>query len=352
MDKASRNRQRIQKLTLLMQGKATMLIVMQDHPDPDAIASAAALRQLGNTFAGVACTLARGSNAVRAENQALIKYLGLNFRLLANVDISRFDLIAMVDTQPGTGNNPLPADVVPDIVFDHHPIRRTTRRCKFTDVRSKYGATSSILFEYLSQAEIKPETPLATALLYGIRSDTQDLGRETTQADIDAYLALYPLGNKRMLSRIEHATVPLAYFQVLANALANALVIGKGIFSNVGNVDNPDMLGEVADLLLRGEDCAWSLCCGIHQEQILLSLRTVDLTAKAGVVMHRLVGRSGTGGGHSTLAGGQIPLKKGTEAEGNHIMRMIQKRFIAFLKAKDAEPERLVQRKRRPGIEP
>ncbi len=183
---------KLKRIAALLQGKSTMLIVMQDYPDPDAIASAAGLRALVNASDGIQCSLAHGGVVGRAENRALSNYLALNLRSMADVDVNRFDLIAMVDSQPGTGNTALPPEVVPHIVIDHHPCRRATRRSAFTDVRSRYGATSTILYEYLSGSGVDIGVDLATALLYGIRTDTQDLGRETCPADIHAYLALYP----------------------------------------------------------------------------------------------------------------------------------------------------------------
>ena len=205
-----------------MQGHVSMLIVMQDYPDPDAIASAAALRDLANAMAGVQCFVAQGGALGRAENRAMVKYLDLKLHDMTQVDTDRFDLVAMVDTQPGTGNNSLPEGIIPQIVIDHHPMRQATRSAAFTDVRSGYGSTATILHEYLVESGIEIDARVATALLYGIRSDTNDLGREATQEDINALVALYPIANKRALSRIETERVPRAYFQMLAEGLRNA----------------------------------------------------------------------------------------------------------------------------------
>ena len=152
-----------------------MLIVMQDNPDPDSIASAVALRSLANELGGVRCTIAHGGTVGRSENQELVHYLELTLRSFRDVNRVRFEMIALVDTQPGTGSNSLLADALPDIVIDHHPVRRLRRSVRFTDIRSSYGATSTILWEYLVAAEITPDKPLATAVLYGILSDTQNL---------------------------------------------------------------------------------------------------------------------------------------------------------------------------------
>jgi nanoRNase/pAp phosphatase (c-di-AMP/oligoRNAs hydrolase) len=284
-----KTRTRLKKLTELLTGQDTLLIVMQDFPDPDAIACAVALRELANKLAGLQCSLTHGAVVGRAENCALVRYLGLNLRPIEEIDAAKFDVVAMVDTQPGT-NNSLPSDVVPEIVIDHHPIKDATRRSDFTDIRSRYGAASTILYEYLECADIALDAQLATALLYGIRSDTHDLGRESTQADIDAYLALYPIANKRMLSKIEHGRVPRTYFRHLAEGLTNASVFGSCVLTGLGEIESADMLGEVADLLLRNEESTWALCYGYCRGKLWLSLRTSDTAIDAGDIMRRTVG--------------------------------------------------------------
>ena len=109
------------------------------------------------------------------------------------------------------------------------------------------------------------DPPLATALLYAIRSDTHDLGTEAVQADIDAAEALYPLVNTRMLSAIQRGCVPQGYYSTLAKALDNARVYGSSIVADLGDVDNPDLMGETADLFLRHEGVEWVVCFGAHE---------------------------------------------------------------------------------------
>lgn len=330
------------RLMELLRNRRTLLIVMQNFPDPDAIAAAAALRELARSQGDVITTLACGGFVGRAENQALLKYLGLNIQPLTNDALSGFDCIAMVDTQPGAGNNTLDVQTVPDIVVDHHPIRPLTRRSPFFDIRRQYGATSTIFQEYLACCRLPVPVPLATALLYGIRSDTADFGREATQADIGAFLALYPASNKRMLGRIAMARVPRAYFQAIAKALTRAKSSGNCVFTDLGPVTNPDIVSEVADLLLRDEEACWALCLGQHQGEILLSLRTSSQPADAGRLMHRLVTPGGTGGGHAMMAGGQFPLNTTDPAEIQKTVDRIISRFLSKLGEKKADLRMLI----------
>jgi nanoRNase/pAp phosphatase (c-di-AMP/oligoRNAs hydrolase) len=332
---------KLQKLCELLHGKSTLLIVMQDHPDPDAVASAAALRRIANAC-DVNCTLVHGGMVGRAENRALVDYLGLNLRPMWEISLESFDLIALVDTQPGTGNNALPPEMVPDIVIDHHPIHKATRSVEFTDIRSGYGATATILVEYLRALDLIPSVPLATGLLYGIRSDTQDLGRRARKSDLDAYHDLAPLANLKMLAQIQHGPLPDHYYQLLHTALNQAVCFDNAIFAALGPVKNPDMTGEVADLLVRQEKMNWCLCTAQVGNTVLLSLRAREAGKDAGAVIKKVVGRRGTAGGHDLLAGGQIPLKKGSTAELAELDQWLVERFQKVLRIKNTALSPLV----------
>ncbi len=338
---SEKNRIKLEKLTSFVSKGNRLLIFMQDYPDPDAIAAAAALRQLVNHVSGVPCTLAHGGAIGRAENRALVKYAGLNLRRAEQLNASNFSMVAMVDTQPRSGNNSLPADIQPQIVIDHHPMLSTTRGITFTDIRRRYGATCTILYEYLTTAEVPIGVNLATTLVYGIRSDTQDLGREAIKPDISAYLALYPIANKRMLSRIEHATLPRNYYQIFARALDNATLYGRGILAGLGNLEYPEVLGEIADLLLRNEDSDVVLCHGVQDQRLLLSLRANDARFNAGNMMKKIVGKDGSGGGHGTLAGGQITLPANSRKRTT-LEKRIATRFREQLDCESEKGEGLV----------
>ncbi len=319
-----------------------MLIVMQDSPDPDAIASAVALRALVNASCDISCSIVHGGPIGRAENRALVAYLKLKPRSPDQVDPGKFDLIAMVDTQPGTGNNCLSAGIGPDIVIDHHPVRPQTRSVKFTDIRSSYGATSTILLEYLIGWGGLPSVPVATALMYGIRSDTLDLGREATKADINAIEVLYPLANKRMLGQIQRGRVPDDYFKMLSYALADAMVYGNMIVACLGQVDSPEIMGELADLLLRHEGCAWTMCFGFFESKVILSIRTKANSNRADVVIREIVSGMGTGGGHAGMAGGQIPITDDHPEALGKLVKKIKRRFMSSVGASAIRGRRLI----------
>ena len=323
---------RLARLSSVLDSARSMLIIVQNTPDPDAIAAAAALRELANQRHEIACSIGHSGGVWRAENLALLRYLGLNTRALKDLDLDRFDRLSMVDAQPGAGNVSFDASVRLDVVIDHHPIRAETRSARFTDVRSRYGATSTILYEYLKVAKIEIPTPVATAMVYGIRSDTQDLGRESTKADVDAFLDLYPSANPRALGRIVQAPLPRSYFSKLRTALDDARIHGDRIVSYLGRLESPEMVAEAADLLLRAEEVRWTMAMGVVNDWIHVSLRTIDRQRHAGRIARNLAGRRGFGGGHQALAAAQIPLNGPNDGD-QQIRKMVKDLTRRFLRA-------------------
>lgn len=305
------SRDRVEALLSVCRRRGRILILLQDNPDPDALACAAALRDIIHRRLGKRVVIGYGGLCGRAENRAMMSVLQIDARRLTSVQVNQFHILCLVDTQPRSGNNLLVSSRPAQVVIDHHrvPKKNRTWQAEFSDIRPDYGATSTILYEYVLASGI-PITPrLATALFYGIESDTQDLGRESTSADIRAYRDLFLIADKRYLSKIRHAPVPLDYFQVLADSLARCVVAGKTVISFIPYCRNPDVFAEVADRLMRLEDMRTAVCYGICENMIYLSARTSDARGNAAGRMQRVVRGLGTGGGHRTMAGGQIPVE-------------------------------------------
>ena len=286
-----------------------VLILMQDHPDPDALASAKALRKIVNVRLGKRPVIAYGGACGRAENRVMMDLLRIGARRISPDQLDKFRTICLVDTQPMTGNNILFASRIPEIVIDHHilPTRRLWT-AEFSDVRPEYGACATILYEYVRAAGIKINPNLYTALFYGIQSDTQDLSRESCPADQRAYLELFSMADKRKLAEIRRAPVDTRYFQALQDSLSNCVVSGKTAISFIRGGKTPETIAEVAELLLRLKGVRSSVCYGLCGDYIHLSARAIDARGHVDRRMRRVVARIGTGGGHHTMAGGQVPV--------------------------------------------
>jgi nanoRNase/pAp phosphatase (c-di-AMP/oligoRNAs hydrolase) len=321
-------------------GASSVLIVPHNDPDPDAIASALGLRHLLAEAASLPAQIEYAGIIGRSENKALVRYLGRPLRQLAPADLKQATHIALVDTQPGAGNNPLPAGLQPAIVVDHHDWRQETAGAPFSDVRPDIGATSTIITEYLQAAGQEPPPPLATALFYGIKTDTMGLWRGAGLADVAAYYYLQPLVEIEGLLEIASARLPAAYFQSFVQAFQSAQVYDSVVLSYIGPMAYPDLAAEIADLLSRLEGIQWVLCMGTYNDSLNLSVRSRSRRAGAGQLVRAVVGDLGIAGGHGTMAGGHVPLR-GADPEA--LARRLGTRALEYLKVRsDVQGKRLV----------
>ncbi|HVP57903.1 MAG TPA: DHHA1 domain-containing protein [bacterium] len=306
------------------------LILTHDNPDPDAVSSASCLSYIISKKLGIKVQIGHGGIIGRAENRTMLRLLKIHATKVSEAKIRKHKFIILMDTQPLTGNNSLPRGVQVKGVIDHHPQRKSTR-AQFLDIRPDYGALASLLTEYLFASGLDIPTNLATALFYGIASETQDLGREVADADSAAYLALFPRANKKLLSRIRRPIVTREHFAYLDKAIGNAVTYKHSIATTLGRVDNPDIVAQVADMMLMLRRMTWSLATGRHKDTILVSLRTTRVSGKAGRMARQMIGAIGTAGGHEMVAGGQITSAGMTEKQRDELEAKVVETFFRML---------------------
>ncbi len=330
----------LQKLLDICSRKGRILVLMQNNPDPDAIASAIAVRTLVSDQLDKHATIGYAGIIGRAENKAMVDELRFDLRKVEPAHLDRYKLLCLVDTQPRSGNNALLTARPADVVIDHHvPPKKSLWKAEFSDIRPEYGATSTILYEYLQVASIKPDVGLATALYYGIQADTQELGREASPADITAFQTLVPLADARRLARIRRAPVPVEYFAAMRESLSNAVIAGKTVIVLIRDAPSPDMFAEVADMMLRLDIVRTAVCYGPVGDTIFLSMRAGDARGNLAERMKRVVSHIGTGGGHRSMAGGQVPIIGDRDKRLRLVRDRILKVFASNQACKSLIPE-------------
>ncbi len=325
-----------------LRGKGSILIVTHDHPDPDALAAAFALQHLVLVKTGQEATIAFGGVIGRRENLVMVSELEIKSKPIRDLDLDTFNAICMVDTQPGTGNNSYPSDRRVDLVIDHHQLKEQTQSCRWVDVRPEYGASASILFEYLQSQEIKIATKLATILFYAIKSETEDLGRDWSKSDRDAYLQLMPLCNNRILHEITRPKSSRIYFKYFEAGLKNAKIYGNVLIFNLYDIDQPEIVAEIADFLMRVEGVDIVLGMGCYLNEGVLSMRTSHQETHAGGLMQKVILELGSGGGHSMTAGGQVRSLLTASGRQSEMEDVLTGRLLAALGREYSEPELLV----------
>jgi nanoRNase/pAp phosphatase (c-di-AMP/oligoRNAs hydrolase) len=345
-------RTKLDELLRLARGRQRALVLTHDNPDPDSLASAVALAFLLEKRAGVEARVVYGGIIGRAENLALVKVLRLPITPVSQVVFDEHDLLALVDTQPPVGNHSVPARYPVEVVVDHHPLRDESLVAPFADVGGEYGATSTMLVEYLRAAKLEPSEEVATALFYGIKTDSRDLGRQTTPADVEAYLWLFPRADKHLLGRIEHPDLPAEYFRLYHSAIARARLYGDtAVVTDLGEVYSPDMVAEVAERLSFLEGLKWSLAFGTYRGQLYVSLRVRDRRMNAGKLMRDICeDRGGSAGGHGSMAGARLPLPAARE-KAAALRRELMGAFLEAFGVKGERPRSLLVAGGRAAVE-
>lgn len=303
----SETQQNLKKLLDLARTDDSLMLLMYGSPDPDAIASAMALREIIRIKRGVEkCVFAATEPFRRHQNRELARAMRLNIRLLNQVDAGAFRLIALVDAQPSFFGEALQT-VKPNIVFDHHP-RQGEWTADLVDIRPRYGALSSVMTEYLRSAGIRIPRSLHTALLYGIKTDTDNFDRDTAAEDIRAYTYHSRHANIRLIRRIELDQTPMSYLKYFDHAF-HAMKHHRGRrVGFLGRVDSPDVCVQVADFYLHLIGTYFVVVSGIVNDKLIIIFRGDGYRQDCGAIAERACNLIGKGGGHRSAARIEIPL--------------------------------------------
>lgn len=276
------------------------------NADPDAMASALALKRIF-WRRSKKVLIFRINPVQRADNHAMIKLLNIDqqhIRKLPRADIDRW---ALVDSQPA--HDELFKRHEYDIIIDHHSVLNDSR-AHFMDIQESYGATSTIMTEYLRAGGIKISPRLATALFYGIKTDTENFIRSSTSADVNAFKYLYPRANLHIVKKIESSEITKTNLNHFKMAMENLHFYKETAFIHMDRVSNPDILVIISDFFLKLAEATWCIVSGIYGNKLIVIFRNVGFRRDAGRLAKRLFGRWGSAGGHRDAARAEIPLKE------------------------------------------
>ena len=282
------------------EGDDSVLIVI--NADPDAIASAMAVKRL--LWRKVSSVTISNINLIkRPDNIAMIRLLGVNLVHIQDIDKTRFNRIVFVDSQPDHSESF--AGFIPDVIIDHHP--DTGADAPFVDIRPKYGATASIMTEYLRAAKIKPSAKLSTGLFHAIKTDTDNFERQTLIEDVRAFQFLYRHVNIHLARKIEQSELRLDFLKYFKSALENRRMRKGRVFAHLGPVVNPDVCVLIADFFMKISSVNWSIVSGLYDKKLVLVFRNDGLRKDAGKVAKQGFGQIGSAGGHKSMARAEIP---------------------------------------------
>jgi nanoRNase/pAp phosphatase (c-di-AMP/oligoRNAs hydrolase) len=325
------NIKKVERIRSLFGEGEKIHILLQHDPDPDAIGGALALRELLGRNRATTPIVTFGA-VTRPENVAMINLLDIQIETITPTDLHKEGArLALIDVQPPYFEQPLGRV---DLVVDHHP-KRSNFKARFADLRTAYGSTATIFTEYLRAAGVEPSQRLATALVYGIKTDTLFLERGSNLADLSAFSYLYPLANKAMITRIERPALPREDLESMGRALSRLQIDSGVAVIHLGEVNREDVIPQMAEFCLQIEGVEWGVVSGLIGDRVVISVRNVGYVKSAGDIMKKLYDDIGSAGGHRAMAKAVVPLDRFTERFGEVSEKAIRDAMLPMIVDRD-----------------
>ena len=317
------NRERVR--TLLSHFKKDDRVLIMIWADPDAMASALAMKRLIRQRVSEV-TIAHVNEIRRVNNLAMIQLLKIPLVKIRQVKPAEYTKRILLDSQPPHNPEFMKWDF--DVVIDHHPLT-TGWEAPFIDVRPEYGATSSMLTEYLRTLKIKPSVALATALIYGIKTDTNNFEKECTIQDVLCFQYLFKRMNRHLLHKIEASDIRRSELKYFRRAFEEVKIRKQRLLAHIGRVPNPDILVIIADFFNHVHEIGWVFISGEYKDRLVVIIRCDGYRKDAGKLAQKVFGPLGFAGGHREKARAEVPLEKlnGNNFSTRSLIRILERHF-------------------------
>ncbi len=319
------NRERVK--TLLSHFKREDRVLIMIWADPDAMASALAMKRLIRARVSE-LTIAHVNEIRRVNNLAMMQLLKIPLVKMRQVKPAEYTKRILLDSQPPHNPEFLKWDF--DVVIDHHPLT-TGWDAPFIDIRPEYGATSSMLTEYLRTLKIKPSVALATGLIYGIKTDTNNFEKECTLQDVLCFQYLFKHMNRHLLHKIEASDIRRSELKYFRKAFEEVKVRKQRLLAHIGKVPNPDILVIIADFFNHVHEIGWVFVSGEYKDRLVVIIRCDGYRKDAGRLAQKVFGNMGFAGGHREKARAEVPLEKlvnhGSNFSTRSLIRILERHF-------------------------
>jgi nanoRNase/pAp phosphatase (c-di-AMP/oligoRNAs hydrolase) len=308
------------------------LIILQDFPDPDALSSAWVYKLICQKYE-IVCDIIYAGTLSHQENIALVKLTGLPIQrwtpqAFRSKDLSLYRGSVLIDNQ-GTTSQLMPAlkeAQIPVVaIIDHHSLQEELG-AEYQDIRTHTRATATILTQYIQSGLLKLDSnstehvKCATALMHGIRSDTNRL-MQAQEEDFLAAAFLSRFYDAQLLNAVLQSSRSRPVMEVIERSLKNRSVKNNFSIAGVGYLryDDRDAIPQAADFLVTEDNVHTAVVYGIvhdedeEVEMVVGSLRTNKLTLDPDEFMKEAFGQDAQGrffgGGRSQAGGFEIPIE-------------------------------------------
>jgi nanoRNase/pAp phosphatase (c-di-AMP/oligoRNAs hydrolase) len=301
----SLTRARVQQYQRYFADADRVLILLHNDPDPDALASGLALRNLLRRTKTTAIIGAM-QGVSRPENLRMANMLDIHVEQITAASLREFERIATVDVQPHYFGGLLDRA---DLVIDHHP-EQPGYSAVFKDIRADYGSTCTILTEHLRAVDVNISERTATAMLYAIKSDTLFFARHTNRVDLEAFTFLYPLADAALIRKMEGAEITMERLEFVTRASQGGILREQVFSAFIGEAPREDFIPYTADFFLQLEGVKWTIVAGVVGGTLIVSVRNLGYSRNAGEFVRRWFGDIGSAGGHRAMAKAVVPIER------------------------------------------
>lgn len=294
-----------QILDLINELKKEEIIFIQTHnfPDHDAVASAYGLSKLLLEF-GIKTYIIYKGEIQRDSLIKMIESLNININKYDEFNIRDEDKIIVVDGCTGNSNvEELDGDEI--LVIDHHDVNKP-ENVKYVDIRSSYGACSTIIYTYYKQIGKNIPGDVATALIIGLNVDTAQLTRGVSEDDVNAFHSLYLEANIPLVNSILRNNIKIKDLNFYKLLLNNIKFDSSVAFCYFEDGCNQNLLGILGDFVLSLDEIDFVILCAKNNGVINFSIRNEKSKLSAAAIIQDALNGIGFGGGHTDMAGGVI----------------------------------------------
>ena len=303
-------------------------IQTHNYPDQDALASAYGLQRLLE-HKGIKSTICYKGQIDKLNTLAMKEILGMELVKIEDaVEMDDKSEIVIVDGQKGNVNMmDFPGQEIACI--DHHKLQNTD--CyRFADIRSGTGACSSIIASYFVENEIELDEKCATALLYGVKMDTNNLSRGVSDLDLDMFYILFKKANQDDIHKFDSSTLQMEDLKSYAAAIDNLKVYQHVGIVNIGENCAEAILGTMSDFILSLHEVRFSVVYSRRAGGIKFSVRSEEESLDAAFIIQEALQGLGSGGGHASMAAGFVA-NVDTDAKAYAVSKTVEERVIELV---------------------
>ena len=300
------------------------------------------LAHLIETSAGIPTQVTQDGPICRAENRAMVETLDLHLTPIEKIRWSDRQAVIMVDSQPKTGRHSFNGEANIYAVIDHHQTPGELDGIPFLGIRRSIGATCTLVTRYLLEQEIEIPEHVATSLYYGIETELSGFPREANALDDAALQILYPLIDRDAIARIKKRCRTGFTRRCKKQC---SFIYDNLLISWVNELANPELCSQCVEFMVRHEEIEWAVCAGVHEDRLVLSVRTKTTRAQAGEILCQVVTKmGGRAGGHDRRAGGFIPLPSTSDSAIEQVQSEFRRRMLKALQIEETRGRRIVSR--------